>query len=437
MPTKPITIMHEHAAGIDIGSDEVYVSVDGDTVKCFRTFTRSYRELLKYLRQHGITTVCMEATGVYWVSLYDLLEAAKIEVYVVNGAHVKTVGRRKSDVQDCRWLQQLHSHGLLKASFIPPEPIRQLRTYVRLRDDHIKQAAMHIQHMQKAFDQMNIRLHRVISSLTGASGLRMIEAILTGERQPEVLLALCESSIRERKGEEVLASLEGTYREDQLFALRQAYECWKFYQEQMRACEKQIEVLLQEITADLPEPLKIGKARKTRHREPEIEGLHTMLLKMTGGRDATAISGIVDQSLLRLISETGTDMRAWPTVKHFTSWLRLAPDPKQSGRMLKHAHGMHQTRAGQLFRMIAQAVATGKHLGWVGFYRRLRGRKGPKVAIKALARKIAEMYYLVLKNGWEYVEAGIEAYEQQQIAYRRKQVERLARQLNLQVVPMG
>lgn len=436
MSTKPITVTHDHAAGIDIGSDEVFVSVDGDTVKCFRTFTRSYRELLEYLQQHGITTVCMEATGVYWIPLYDLLEAAKIEVYVVNGAHVKSMSHRKSDVQDCRRLQQLHSHGLLRASFIAPEPIRQLRTYVRLRDDHIEQAAMHIQHMQKAFDQMNIRLHRVISSLTGVSGLRVIEAILNGERQPTALLALCERSIRDRKGEDVVASLEGSYRPDQLFALRQAYECWNFYQEQMRVCEKQIEALLQEMTAELPEPPNIGKARKTRHHEPAIEDLHTMLLKLTGGKDATAVSGIVDQGLMRLLSETGVDMSKWPTEKHFTSWLHLAPDPKQSGLMKKQAHGMHQTRAGQILREIAQGVANGKHLGWVGFYRRLRARKGPKVAIKALARKIAVMYYHVLKDGMEYVEAGLEAYEAQQLLSRRRYLERLARKLNMQVVPM-
>lgn len=436
MSKKSIAITNEHAAGIDIGSREVYVSVDGETVRCFQTFTRSFHELVAYLKEQGTRTVCMEATGVYWTSLYELLTQAQFEVYVVNGAHVKAIHRRKTDVKDCRWLQQLHSHGLLRASFIPHESIRQLRTYVRLRDNYIAEAATYIQRMQKASDQMNIRLHTVISSIVGVSGRKIIEAILGGERRPEVLLALCENSIRKNKSEAVLASLEGTYRDDQLFALEEAYTSWKFYQERMHACDKQIENFLQKITADMPIPDEISKPRPTRHREPDIENLHTMLLKLTDGNDPTFISGIVDVSVLRLISETGTDMSKWQTAKHFTSWLHLAPDPKKSGQSQKHIHGAHSTRCAQLFRVIAQAVSTGKDLALVGYYRRICGRKGPRLAMKALARKLAVMYYNVLRYGIHYVEVGLEGYEKQQTEDRLRRLERSARKLNMQVVPI-
>lgn len=252
MAVTPLPVLHPHAAGIDIGSESIFVSVDGVRVERFTTFTDSLRAAIAHLQLHGCITVAMEATGVYWVALHELLEEAGIIVCLVNGAHARNLPGRKSDVQDCQWLQQLHAYGLLRPSFIPPETIRRLRTYTRLRDDHIKQAAMHILHMQKSLDLMNLKIHLVLSKLSGESGMRMVRAILDGERDPERLLSLCATRIQRTKEREMRAALHGIYRDDHLFALRQAVECWDFYQRQLVACEAEIEQLLGEITRDMP-----------------------------------------------------------------------------------------------------------------------------------------------------------------------------------------
>jgi transposase len=437
MATKELSIRNPNAAGIDIGSDELFVSTDGLTVERFTTFSDSSRKLVSYLQQHGTTTVAMEATGVYWVPLFDMIEATGIKVCLVNGAKVRQIQGPKTDVRDCRWLQRLHSYGLLPASFIPDELTRQLRTYSRMRLDYIRLAAEHVQHMHKALDLMNIRLHHVISQITGASGLRVISAILAGERSPEKLLDLCETPIKKSKSAEVLASLDGTYREDQLFALEQALECWLFYGEKIDQCDKQIEQLLQQMTAALPDPPKISKGKKTRHHDPAIENLHLMLMKFTDGKDPTTIAGIADNTMLNIIAETGRDMSPWTTAKHFTSWMNLSPARKDSGRSKKNVRGLHQTRVGQLFRTAAQSLAASKNNALGGFYRRLKARKGPKVAMKALARKLAVMYYNVMKYGVEYVEIGLEGYEEKQKEHRLRNLERLARQMNLQLVPIN
>ena len=436
MATKALTITNPNAAGIDIGSEELFVSVDGETVERFRTFSSAYRELVTYLQHHGITTVAMEATGVYWISLHQKLESEKIRVCLVNGAHVKNIQGPKSDVKDCRWLQRLHSYGLLRPSFIPEEIIRQLRTFVRLRDDHISLAAQHVQHIQKALDQMNIKLHHVISQITGVSGLRVLEAIISGERSPQVLLGLCDKSIQNSKSADVLSSLEGTYSSDQLFALAEALDCWKFYQEKINRCDQQIGEHLRKMTIDLPDPPKKSKSKKTRHHEPAIANFHNLLMKLTGGNNPTLMSGIADQSLLKILAEVGTDVSPWDTSKKFASWTTLAPRTKQSGRRRGNIRGLHQARVGQLFRIAAQSLCDSKHNALGGFYRRLRGKKGPKIAMKALARKLAVMYYNIMKYGIEYVEIGLERYEKMQEDSQRRYVEKLARKFNLKVVPL-
>lgn len=426
-----------HAAGIDLGSEAIFVAVEGEPVHSFETFTASLVEAVAYLKAQRIETVAMEATGVYWIPLFELLEHSGVEVCLVNGAHVKNVPGRKSDVQDCQWLQQLHTYGLLRAGFVPAEAMRTLRSYLRLRQDHIEMAATHVQHMQKALELMNVKLHKVISQITGASGLRVIEAILAGERDAERLSALCDKQILKVKRERVVRSLEGHYRSEHLFALGQALEAWRFYQEQIRACDREIAGWLADEVLDLPEQPAQGKPKPIRHHAPEIEHLHGQLMRLTEGKDPTVLPCITDLTLLELVSETGLDMSRWKTAKHFTSWLGLSPKTEQSGRRRRNRRGTHKNRAGQIFRECAQALARSKHLALGGFYRRIRARSGALVANVAAARKLAVLYYNLLRYGTTYVEEGLEHYEQQ---YRESMVERLKRQahtLGLAVVPVG
>ena len=426
---KKIRKITPHTAGIDIGTEKIFVCVEGQPVRSFDTFTATLHQARDYLLEHAIETVAMEATGVYWIPLYEILEAAGLEVCLVNGAHVKNVPGRKSDVMDCEWIQELHSYGLLRASFIPDAEIRGLRCYVRLRQDHIEMAASHIQHLQKALDLMNLKLHRVISQIQGKSGLAIIEAIVAGEREAEVLVELCDRRILNRKREAVLASLEGPYRAEHVFALKQALECYRFYQEKLLECDRMIEALLEEMTAEMAVPDVVKPPKAMRHNAPDIADLHVRLLQLTGGQDLAHLVGLTDHTVMKLLSETGTDISKWPTEKHFTSWAGLAPGSDQSGKRRRRRRRRHKNRVGQIFRECAQSVGQSKHLALGGFHRRLRARRGVRVATVATARKLAVLYYRMLKYGFAYVEQGLQAYEQQyqqqQIRYLRKKAKAL------------
>jgi transposase len=248
-----LTVIHSHAAGIDIGSRSFFVDAGEEQIQVFPTYTEGCYGLRDYLLSQKITTVAMESTGVYWVILFAVLEEAGFDVFLVNGRTVRNVPGRKSDVKDCQWLRQLHTYGLLTKSFIPDDKTRVLRSYMRLRQDHIRSAATQINLMQKALTQMNIRLAEAINDITGASGMRMIEKILEGETDPHALLALCENSIIKTKKEVVLKSLEGHYRKEHLFALKQAHYSWKHFNQLIYECDKQIEELLLDITANQPD----------------------------------------------------------------------------------------------------------------------------------------------------------------------------------------
>lgn len=414
---QSIEQIHSHTAGIDIGANNVFVAVSGQEVLTFGTFTADYRSLIAYLHSHGVLTVAMEATGVYWYALYEMLEGANIDVYLVNGAHVKNVPGRKSDVQDCQWLAQLHSHGLLRKSFIPDESIRQLRTYTRLREDHIEMAGSHVLHMQKALTSMNIRLHQVLSQITGVSGMNVINAILEGHRNPQYLLTLCDKQVIKRKAAAVMASLEGHYKTEHLFALRQAVECYEFYERQRLACDAQIELLLQQINEHLPPPedcTTLNVPKDARHNHPKIKELHKKLVTANNGKDVATISGYSDKTFLKLMAEVGTTVSPWPTDGHFTSWLGLTPKSDTSGKTKRKKKNRAKTNAGQIFREIAMAVAESKYLAIGSFYRRIRAKRGVKVAIVATARKLAVQYYNLMKYGVQFVENGIKKYEEQQ-----------------------
>lgn len=424
--------IREEAAGIDIGAKKVFVAVEGQPVKWFYTFTSDFHLLKEYLKEHNIKTVAMEATGIYWVVLYEILENSGIDVWLVDGRQTKQVPGRKTDVKDCQWIQQLHSYGLLNRCFVPDELIKKLRTYQRLREDHIQSASMHVNHMQKALTAMNIRLPEVISQVHGKSGMRIIKAILSGERDKEKLLALCDTRIKETKAEEVLKALEGYYTDAELFALQQAHDGYFFYQEQIKACDEKINLVLEQISGDkhLPEDAQLKGRKPIRHNKPQIEDLGALLIKAFDGKDASMLSGVTDYTWLRLLAETGPDLSRWPSEKHFSSWLGLAPGQNNSGKKKRNKR-RGRPKAGQIFREIAQSVLNSKYLAWGHFARRLRGRKSAAVAIKATARKIAIQYWRLMTRGSQFVEQGIEKYKQKLELQKRKQFNRLAMELKI------
>ncbi len=421
-------------AGIDIGSREIFIALPNKEVKSFSTFTSSFISAVEYLRANGINTVAMESIGVYWITLFDMIEQAGIEVYLVKSTMIKNVPGRKTDVSDCQWIQQLHSYGLLRASFIPNEQIRVLRSYVRLRKTNIRLASDHIRRAQKALDLMNIKLHFVITQINGVSGMRIIKAILNGERDSEKLVELCDNQILRHKRSLVIESLKGNYRKEHLFALRQAIDAYEFYQSKTLQCDKEIETILSEITKDIPKPEKLAKPKAIRHNKPQIKDLHLNLMKMTRGNDPSQITGLTDSTLLQIISEVGTDMAPWPTGKHFTSWLGLAPNTHQSGTSFKKRQIKNSSNAGQIFRIAAQTLVLSKNNAIGAFYRRIQFKKGKLTAMKAAARKLAICYYNVMTKGVEYVEFGIQHYEQKIKEQRIKNLKKQALNLGYNLI---
>lgn len=428
--------MHQRAAGIDVGSEKIFIGMPDGSVKSYLTFTQSMQAAVNFLKQQSISTVAMESTGVYGVVLFEMLETAGIEVFLVNPSHIKRVPGRKTDVQDCQWIQQLHSYGLLCQSFIPSEDIRRLRAYVRLREMYIEDAAAYVQRMQKALTLMNIRLHQVIAQIQSASGMRIIKAILEGEREPHKLLLLCEERIIKNKAEDVLASLQGNYKAEHLFALQQAVECYEFFRQKITICDRQLNEHLKKMTVSKSAPTKINKVKPIRHHKPDIEDLHIKMIKVMDGKDITTLPGITDYNLLQIVAETGNDLTKWPTEKHFTSWLKLAPGKHTSGKLNKKVKYKTTPRAGQLFREAAQSLMQSKHIALGQFARRLRAKKGSYIAVKATARKLAEMFYRAATIGLEYIEKGIEQYEKQWQENQLRLLHKKAKELNFELKPI-
>lgn len=425
--------IRSNVAGIDIGAKKVFTSVEGQPVVSHFTFTEDFLMLRDYLLEHKIKTVAMEATGVYWVILYEILEEAGIDVWLVDGRQTKQVPGRKTDVKDCQWIQELHSFGLLNRCLVVDADIKELRSYIRLREDHIQSSAMHINHMQKALTLMNIRLKEVLSQIHGASGMAIIEAILNGERNKQVLMGLCHQSVLKTKKEFILKALEGKYTKAGLFALKQAYNGYMFYLQQIDECDKQISIVLNRIGQSGQGQDHKKKRKAIRHHKPAVEKLDKNLLNVFGGKDATVISGITDYTWMQLLAEIGPDLQKWPTEKHFTSWLGLSPGQHNSGKMRRNAKKKGHPEAGQIFRTIAQSLINSKNIAIGSFGRRLRGRKGPRIAIKAMARKIAILYWRMMVKGVDFVEQGILHYEEQLLAHKVKSLNRLVKELSIKL----
>lgn len=433
---KKVTVfetVHEQAAGIDIGVEKIFVSPDGAEVVSFDTFTSGYYRCIEYLQQKGIMEVAMEATGIYWIALYTMLESCGFKVCLVNPRETKQVKGRKTDVKDCQWIQKLFSAGILRQSFIPQEKYMEVRQLVRERIDIIEMGSTYVNKMQKSLELMNIKLKTVISQIHGASGIKMIKAILAGNRDKDYLLSLCDKKIIEKKGEAVLKALEGNYNDTYLFMLEQNLNMWEKHQEQITIIDKRIEQLLQQMSADKELSVTNSKPKNIRHHAPKIEGLHQMLIRLYGA-NVSSVSGINDYTLLRLIGETGTDMMRFPTNKHFVSWCGLSPKHHQTGKTNKRVKGTRCNKAGQIFKEIAQSLINSKHIAIGSFIRKIKARKDSAIAIKAGARKLALAYYDTLTKGSDYVEQGIKKYEEQIVKREKAALYKLAKKYNVQIM---
>jgi transposase len=408
--------INPNAAGIDCGSAEHYVAVppdrDPNPVRAFKSFTDDLHRLADWLLACGVTTVAMEATGVYWIPLYEVLEARGLEAVLVNARHVKNVPGRKSDVTDCEWLRELHSVGLLRGSFRPTAAIASLRAYLRHRETLVQSAATHIQRMQKALVQMNLQLHLVVSDITGVTGLKILRDIVAGHTSPHELAQHRDYRCSASEAE-IVAALTGNYRPEHIFVLKQNLQLFDAYQRQLTACDAAIQAQLQSLAAEsTPRAAPLPAARSTckpRGNEPGFE-MRTPLHQLTGA-DLTQIHGIAPYSALRLLSEIGTDMTRWPTEHHFTSWLTLAPKNRISGgRLLSSRTQPSANRAAALLRLAAMNLGrTQTALG--AFYRRLAYRIGKAKAITATARKLAILVYRTLKGELVYQDPGAVVYD--------------------------
>ena len=412
--------MHMAAVGADRTSDPV---------QSFGTFTGDLLRLADWFAQCGVKTVVMESTGVYWIPIFELLDERGFEVSLVNARDSKHVPGRKTDVSDAQWLQRLHSYGLLRASFRPKGEIAELRAYLRQRERLLDTAASQIQHMQKAMTEMNLQLHHVVADITGATGLRIIRAIIAGERSPSALASMrdirCHSSV-----EMIEKALTGHYRAEHLFVLEQAVALYDVYQQKVSACDIRIESVITALSSVRGRQEDATRAetvspKQHRHRtanEPAFDvghSLHTLL-----GKDLTRIDGVGPYLALKLVSECGDDLSAWPSAKHFTSWLSLAPNNKISGgKVLSSRTKRSGSRVASLLRLAAVSVGrTETALG--AFYRRLSSRVGKAKAITATARKIAVLFYNAMRHGMDYVDPGASYYETR---YRERVVKNLHR----------
>jgi transposase len=443
-----LQIRHPHAAGIDVHSREHWVAVPASSVpeqskdkllahvRSFGACTADLELLADWLLECNIKTVAMESTGVYWVPLFELLERRGFEVFLVDPRQTRQVsGRPKTDVRDCQWIQRLHSYGLLAPSFRPSDEVCVLRGYLRQRQTLISKAAQAIHHMQKALEQMNIKLTEAVSAITGVTGMLILKAILRGERDPEQLAKYRQDNCKRSK-EEIARALRGNWREEHLFSLKQAVKAYEFERRQLKECDAAIKTYLNSMqdksNGELLPPMSKKKVQLA--TTPAFDA--RQLLYRASGQDLTMIEGICQNGALTILSEIGFDMSKWPTEKHFASWLGLTPQHRGSaGKIKKRRLRGGANRAARAFRLAAQGCHHAKN-AMGAYYRRLRARVGAAKALIATARKIAERVYRLLKYGKGYVQEAMDKYE---TAYRIKVAKGLARkaaELGYQLVPV-
>jgi transposase len=429
--------INEQAAGIDIGSTSHFVAVGptscADPVREFGVFTKDLYAIADWLQECGVKSVAMESTGVYWVPLFEVLEERGFEVKLVDARKVKNVTGRKSDVLDCQWLQQLESYGLLAGAFRPADEIVVLRGYMRQREMLVKSASTHLQHMQKALQQMNLRLDNVVSDITGQTGMHILKAILAGERDVKKLGQMRDPHCK-ASAEGIAQSLVGNYRQEHLFSLKQAVELFEFYQQKIGECEDEIEAYLKKLPHkrdDEPPPLE-GRPKKSRVSFNVRDEAYKLV-----GVDLFRIKGVNAETVLRLLSEVGLDLGRFPTEKQFSSWLSLSPEKKiTGGKVLSSKTKASSNRAAAAFRQAAVSVqASDSELG--AYYRRMKARLGGAKAVTATAHKLARVYYRLVKYGEEYMEAGARAYEEKHRQRVVSNLQKRARDLGFELVAVA
>lgn len=436
-----LDVVHPDAAGIDIGNHEHYVAIAPDRseepVRKFRCFTHDLRELAQFLKAHGIRSVAMQSTGVYWIPLYDVLEEEGFEVYLVNARDTKNLPGRKSDVQESQWLLKLHTYGLLRNSFRPTSEIRALRTYWRQRSEQVQTAGECVQRMQKSLTQMNLQLANVISDIMGVTGQKILRAILAGERNADKLAEMRHERIQANR-EEIAASLTGNWRPELLFALQQEIDRYDFCQRQMAECDRKIKQHLGTLPARAKEPGSAGeplpRKKKRAGGNSPLFALDQELVRITGV-DFTRIDGINVMTAQTILSEVGLDMSKWKTEAHFASWLGLCPNNSVTGgKVLRRGTRRIVSRAATAFRIAASTLRrSDSYLG--AQFRRFRSKLGAPKAITAMAHKLAVLFYRMLRYGQEYVDRGQQFYQDK---YRQQQItllNRQAAQLGLVVIP--
>lgn len=428
--------VNPNAAGIDIGSKTHYVAVAperGDTsVRTFECFTPDLHKMAKWLKDCAVATVAMESTGSFWIPVAHVLEKYNLEVVLVDARSLKNVPGRKTDVLDCQWLQQLHSFGLLKAAFRPEKEIAVLRSYWRHRQELTKSCSQQIQLMQKALEEMNLQLHKVLSDITGETGMKIIRALAGGEKDPKILAKLASRRIKSSR-ETLIKALSGNCQPQHLFVLKQAVDLYDFYQQKIADCDREIESYME----SLPDKTKAAppgqKPSKRRKNQPFFD-LRTSLYKMAGV-DLTTIDGINTLTAQAIISECGYDMSKFPTEKAFCSWLGLCPNPQITGGKTRRTRTKRtHNRASTALRLAAQSLH--KSTSALGaYYRRMRARLGAPKAITATAHKLARIVYRMLKHGEEYVRLDQDHYERQ---YKERAINNLvrnAKRLGYQISP--
>ncbi len=439
-----LEVVHPRAAGIDVGNGAHYVAVrpeqDAEPVRRFECFTADLHRMADWLEACEVKTVAMQSTGVYWIPLYEILEQRGFEVYLVNARHTKNLPGRKSDVQESQWLLKLHTHGLLNNSFQPTAEIRVVRTYWRQRGEHVRSASTCIQRIQKVLTQMNVQLANVISDLSGLTGQAIVRAILAGERDPRKLAELSHPRIRAGR-EQIAKSLEGNWRSELLFVLKQEMEMYDTYQHKIAECDRELEATLKQFgvpeRASTEQP-KIPNAKKTKRIQRNAPGFNlTSELHRITGVDLSRIDGVNAIVAQTIISEVGLDMTRWKTEAHFASWLGLCPDNRISGDKVLARGTRHViNRAATALRMAATTLI--KSQSYLGAqYRRLRTKLGAPKAITAMAHRLARLVFRMLKYGQEYVDKGTQYYEQKHREQQLHLLKKKAATLGFQVVETG
>ena len=442
-----LEVVHRDAAGIDIGSREHYVAVgpdrDSRPVQQFGCFTTDLHRMAAWLTQCGIKTVVMQSTGVYWIPVYDVLEQSGFDVWLVNARDTRNLPGRKSDVQESQWLLKLHTYGLLRKSFRPTAEIQALRTCWRERAEYVEQAGICIQRMQKALTEMNVQVATVLSDLSGVTGMKIVRAIVDGERDGKTLAEFRDPNVKASK-ETIAKSLEGTWLPEQLAILQRQVADWDHVQKQMAGCDRDLAARMSELpTAEVkavePEPPVAGKTGKRKRKkssknQPDF-GLGAEQKRLTGV-DLTRIDGIREMTVQTIITEAGLDMSQWPTEHHFVSWIGLAPrNDISGGKVLKRRTRKVKSRLATALRISASTLReSDSYLG--AQFRRLQSRLGPPKAIVAMVAKLARLVYRMLKYGQEYVDKGTALYEEKYRQQKIKLITKQAAQHGFALVPL-